>query len=97
MSGQQIVASTRTSTAENPLPCPVPSPTGTPCTKTIPPGWTADEGHAGGHFWADKQTVEILAGGHYDATAALSGEPFVGHVPVDCPGSACPHSGGVHV
>lgn len=56
------------------MPCPVPSPTGPPCSKKIPAGWTADEGHSGGH---------------YDASAALAGLPFEGHSPEDCrPG--CP-------
>jgi hypothetical protein len=74
-------------TTENPLPCPVPAPdTGLPCVKKIPPGWTADEGHAGGHMWMSDRTSRILDGGHYDATAALSGLPFDGHLPEECDG-----------
>lgn len=48
------------------MPCPVPSSQGLPCTHTIPAGGTADEGYGGGH---------------YDATAALSGLPFEDHLP----------------
>ncbi len=71
------------------MPCPVPSPSGLPCTKHIPAGWAASEGHGGGHFWASPQFQAIFDGGHYDATAALSGQPFDGHLLEDCaPG--CP-------
>lgn len=66
------------------IPCPVLSPSGLPCTKTIPPGWQVDEGHPGGHFWAAARTVAILAGGHYDSTAAVGGQSFVGHLPDEC-------------
>lgn len=79
------------STAENPIPCPVLSPGGLPCAKLIPSGWTADEGHGGGHFWVSDHLAAIFAGGHLDATAALSGLPFSGHLPQDCPGDTCPH------
>lgn len=79
------------STAERPLSCPVPGPEGQPCIKKIPAGWTADEGHAGGHFWANTRAKAILDGGHYDATAALSGQPFDGHLPEECPGPSCPY------
>lgn len=86
-------ASTSVSTADNPIPCPVTSPgAGNPCTKTIPPGWTADEGHGGGHFWVDPHTKAILDGGHYDSVAAISMRPFDGHLPEDCPGAACPYA-----
>ncbi len=67
------------------MPCPVPNPrNGDPCTKTIPAGWAAGEGHGGGHFWADAATVAMLDGGHYDAVAAISGQPFASHEPEDC-------------
>lgn len=79
------------STAENPIPCPVPSPTGLPCCKPIPNGWTAEEGHAGGHFWISPGWLAIMDGGHYDATAAISGRPVDGHLPEDCPGDTCPY------
>lgn len=81
----------RISTVEDPIPCPVRSPGGLPCTKTIHPGWTVEEGHGGGHFWASPELQAIFAGGHFDATAALSGRPFDGHRPEDCPGDTCPH------
>ncbi|RKR92664.1 hypothetical protein BDK92_7140 [Micromonospora pisi] len=81
-----------TSTNENPLPCPVASPDGLPCRKPIPKGWTADEGHAGGHFWMSDAAFAIVAGGHFDASAALAGVPFTGHLPEDCPGGTCPNS-----
>lgn len=78
-------------TSDGTMPCPVPSTTGLPCSKTIPPGWTADEGHGGGHFWVGPELDAILTGGHYDATAAMSGQPFAGHLPEDCfPG--CPYA-----
>lgn len=70
------------------MPCPVQSPTGLPCSKRIP-AWTADKGRAGGYFWASAETLAILDGGHYDASAALAGRPFEEHLPEDCrPG--CP-------
>lgn len=81
----------RVSTADNPIPCPVRSPSGHSCTKVIHPGWTVDEGHGGGHFWASARLKAIFNGGHYDATAALSGQPFEGHLPEDCPGDICPY------
>lgn len=97
---------TRISTAENPIPCPVPSPDGLPCAKTIHPGWTVEEGHGGGHFWASPETVAILDGGHYDernsilkADLVVNGgrlqktiwKVFAGHRPEDCPGDGCQH------
>ncbi|GAA4208992.1 hypothetical protein GCM10022252_74860 [Streptosporangium oxazolinicum] len=72
------------------MPCPVPSPNGLPCSKTIPSGWAAEEGHGGGHFWVGPELDAIFAGGHYDARAALAGQPFEGHLPENCfPG--CPY------
>lgn len=81
----------RVSTIENPIPCPVRSPGGLPCTKSIHPGWTVEEGHGGGHFWISPDDGAILDGGHYDATAMLAMQPFDGHLPEDCPGVTCPH------
>lgn len=70
--------------------CPVPGPNDLPCIKKIPVGWTASEGHSGGHMWMSAETEAIFDGGHYDASAALAGAPFEGHLPQDCkPG--CPH------
>lgn len=69
------------------MPCPVPHPDGIPdssCSKKIPRGWTADEGHPGGHWWIGEQTVEFLRTGHYDNRALLAGEPFGPHDPADC-------------
>lgn len=68
------------------MPCPVPSPdTGNPCTKGIPPGWTADEGHGGGHFWQDPViTKALVAGAHYDAARALTGLSTKWHMAADC-------------
>jgi len=67
------------------MPCPVPSPDhGLPCRRKIPAGWTADEGHGGGHWWSSDRTEAILSGGHYDASLALSGQPFEGHLPSEC-------------
>lgn len=66
------------------MPCPVRSPGDLPCTKRIPTGWTAEEGHGGGHFWCDEETMALFDRGHYDAVAALSGEPFGEHDPADC-------------
>lgn len=66
------------------LPCPVPSPGGLPCVKRIPKGWTADEGHGGGHFWTSPEIAQALERGHYDAKAALAGQPFTIHQPEDC-------------
>ncbi|MEU4234821.1 hypothetical protein AB0F17_62000 [Nonomuraea sp. NPDC026600] len=71
------------------MPCPVASPAGLPCTKRIPKGWTADEGHGGGHFWASVELQAIFDGGHYNASKALASLPFDGHLPDACrPG--CP-------
>lgn len=72
------------------LPCPVPSPGGLPCVKRIPRGWTAGEGHGGGHFWMSAETEHALERGHYDATATLAGQPFTIHQPEDCT-PVCPH------
>jgi len=72
------------------LPCPVPSPGGLPCVKRIPRGWTAGEGHGGGHFWMSAETEQALERGHYDATAVLAGQPFTIHQPEDCT-PACLH------
>lgn len=72
------------------MPCPVPSPQGLPCVKRIPEGWTADEGHGGGHFWISPEIEQALERGHYDARAALAGQPFRIHQPEDCTPS-CPH------
>jgi hypothetical protein len=66
------------------MPCPVPSPTGLPCVKHIPVGWTADEGHGGGHFWMSDKVAALLDGGHYDASALLAGLPATVHAPEDC-------------
>ncbi len=74
------------------MPCPVPDPDGNPelaCNRLIPAGWTAEEGHPGGHWWLDRATDELLRSGHFDATAALSGLPFGPHDPADCTPS-CP-------
>ena len=71
-------------TSDGTMPCPVPSPNGLPCVKHIPAGWTADEGHGGGHFWMSPETSTALDHGHYDATAALAGKPFTIHQPEDC-------------
>jgi hypothetical protein len=85
------VADTRISTAENPIPCPVLSPSGVKCSKNIHPGWTVEEGHSGGHFWVGDRLEAIFRGGHYDATAAISMQPFEGHLPEECPGESCPY------
>lgn len=68
------------------MPCPVPHPDGKdmPCCKKIPKGWTADEGHGGGHMWMSAATEALLDVGHFDARAALSGLPFGAHDPADC-------------
>lgn len=68
------------------MPCPVPAPeTGHPCTKPIPNGWAAAEGHGGGHFWQSPRAAELEAlGVHYDAGTALSGQPTPWHLPEDC-------------
>src|SRR5690606_21223373 len=72
------------------MPCPVPGPNGLPCIKRIPTGWTAPEGHGGGHVWASERAQAILNGGHYDATAAPSGQPFEGHLPEECQAASYP-------
>lgn len=75
-----------------PVWCPVPHPDGDPtlpCVKLIEQGWTQEEGHGGGHMWMDERTAAILRGGHYDATAAVSGQPFGGHPVDECPGGTC--------
>ncbi|MEU6054266.1 hypothetical protein ABZ829_28075 [Streptomyces xanthochromogenes] len=67
------------------MPCPVPSDSGLPCIKHIPEGWTAEEGHAGGHWW-ESPTITALVdnGAHIDAAALLSGRPASVHMPADC-------------
>lgn len=74
------------SSAADPLPCPVLSEAGAWCCKGIQPGWTPSEGHGGGHAWTRYRTQQMMRGGHYDATAAISGLPFSGHLPQECPG-----------
>lgn len=74
------------------MPCPVPHPDGgliKPCRKRIPKGWTAEEGHGGGHMWMSAETEAVLDCGHYDATALLAGLPASTHAPEDC-GPPCP-------
>ncbi|MFF2731743.1 hypothetical protein ACFVS9_28030 [Streptomyces sp. NPDC058008] len=68
------------------MPCPVPDPVnGHPCTKKIPPGWTADEGHGGGHFWQSPKVAELQERGvHFDAGSFLSGKPTPWHEAKDC-------------
>lgn len=68
------------------MPCPVPAPeTGHPCMKKIPAGWTADEGHAGGHWWQDPAITEMQKRGvHFDYATLLSGQPAQSHEPEDC-------------
>ncbi len=73
------------------LPCPV-THEGIPCTKQIPKGWHENEGHSGGHWFQQHVLAEAMRSGHYDAVAALSGEPFTIHAPADCPGPTCPQS-----
>ncbi len=87
-------ADRRVSLEGSQLPCPVRSPWGNkPCIRMIPSGWHVYEGHPGGHTWMTEQVRRIMAGGHFDATAALNGEPFQGHLPEECPtheGGECP-------
>jgi len=68
------------------VPCPVPHPDGldAPCRRFIPPGWDVEDGHPGGHWWASDAAQEALDNHHYDAAAALSGQPFTTHKPEDC-------------
>lgn len=68
------------------MPCPVPSPdTGHPCVKSIPKGWTAEEGHGGGHWWEAPKITELhKAGAHYHAGRLLAGLPTPYHLPADC-------------
>ena len=68
------------------MPCPVPAPdSGHPCVKRIPRGWTAAEGHGGGHFWQAPRVAELEArGAHYDPSTLLSGQPTPWHLPKDC-------------
>lgn len=72
--------------SDDAMPCPVLHPDGldAPCSKTVPKGWTASEGHGGGHCWMSAETAAILDGGHYDARALLAGEPADTHDPADC-------------
>ncbi|MET8270736.1 hypothetical protein [Streptomyces sp. NPDC005096] len=67
------------------MPCPVTSDNGHPCTKRIPKGWAAAEGHGGGHFWQSPGAAELEArGAHYDPAILLSGQPTPWHMPEDC-------------
>lgn len=68
------------------MPCPVPAPeTGHPCTKRIPQGWAAYEGHGGGHFWQSSGAAELQArGAHYDPACLVSGMQTEWHLPEDC-------------
>lgn len=67
------------------MPCPVPSSNGLPCIKMIPAGWTADEGHGGGHWWESPETTAAVeAGAHFDAVRLMAGLPTALHMPTDC-------------
>lgn len=66
--------------------CPIPSPDDLPCQKLIPKGWTADEGHSGGHWWQSDESFTAMLTSHYDASRALRGLPYSVHAPSDCPG-----------
>lgn len=71
-----------TPASDGTMPCPAASPTGLPCTKPIPHGWTADEGHGG----TSQHVQAVFDGGHFDASPVLTGLPFEGHLPADLPG-----------
>ncbi|WP_431881703.1 HD domain-containing protein [Micromonospora chalcea] len=80
------------SDTDDPLPCPVLSPSGTWCVKSIPDGWTPSEGHGGGHYWTTYRNQRIVRGGHFDGTRALTEMVIDGHAPDDCPGpDGCAH------
>lgn len=68
------------------MPCPVPHPDGVdaPCAKTIPEGWTADEGHGGGHFWISAESRRFMDTAHYDLRDTLSFRPMQTHEIEDC-------------
>lgn len=74
-----------TTVSDGTMPCPIAGPeTGHPCVKRIPKGWTADEGHGGGHCWMSADVAAIIDGGHYDSVALISGLPAATHAPEDC-------------
>jgi hypothetical protein len=80
-----------TAVSDGTMPCPVPSPSGHPCIKHIPRGWTADEGHGGGHWWRQHEVTQAMdAGAHFDASRLLAGLPTEHHMPADCT-PQCPH------
>ena len=85
----------KTPVSDGTLPCPVLSPDGLPCTKTIPEGWAPEEGHGGGHFWISTQGAAILDSGHYDVVALISGQPAASHSPKECHPN-CPQWVGHH-
>lgn len=58
---------------------------GKPCQKRIPNGWTANEGHAGGHWFQTDESYAQLNNDHYDRGLLLSGQPTPRHRPEDCP------------
>ncbi|NML55140.1 hypothetical protein HHL19_35570 [Streptomyces sp. R302] len=70
------------------MPCFVPGPApGTYCTKTIPAGCSADDGHGGEHFWQSVEAATLHRGGaHYsrDLPVLLSEVPAEWHWPKDC-------------
>jgi hypothetical protein len=61
------------------------SDTGLPCQKKL---YHAQNGeywdHAGGHIYALPETMEKFRTLHYDAGAALSGQPVSFHFPEEC-------------
>jgi hypothetical protein len=58
---------------------------GMPCQKRIPNGWTASEGHAGGHWFQHDDSYSRIGTDHYDRGLLLSGQPTPRHRPEDCP------------
>lgn len=67
----------------SPTSCPAVAVDGQPCQKVIV---GALGFHAGGHIFASDAVWAKLTGDHFDARAAIAGEPFTTHRPEDCPG-----------
>lgn len=57
---------------------------GSSCIKRLTVDIDGEGYHGGGHMFATAAVRLVLDGGHYDATALISGQPATWHEPDDC-------------
>lgn len=57
---------------------------GNSCIKRLVVDVDGEGYHGGGHMFATPAVRKVLDGGHYDATALISGQPASWHEPDEC-------------